>query len=375
MKYREIGKTGIHASVLGLGCMRLPVVEGENSIDSKAATEMLHEAIDSGINYIDTAYPYHNGMSEVFLGEALKNGYREKVTLITKLPIWLCEKEEDFDRYLNEQLSRLQTDVIDIYLLHAVNQERWDQIVKIGIFDFIEKAKKDGRIKHIGFSFHDQYSTFETVLNAYPWDVCMLQLNYMDMQEQAGYAGLKAAEEKGVPVIVMEPLKGGLLASPSDDIRAIWTAVEPSWSPVEWAFRYIANEPNVKVVLSGMSNMAQLRENIDIANRLDAHSLSDKHLQTVEEVRKTYVEKIKVPCTQCQYCMPCPFGVDIPRAFTYYNRASIFNAYESLKQQYLMNVPEASRADCCVSCGACEPKCPQNISIIQCLTDVKSAFV
>lgn len=375
MRYRAIGKTGIEASVLGFGCMRFPILEGDSSkIDKDEAKAMLRYAIDHGVNYIDTAYPYHGGNSEAFVGEALSDGYREKVNLITKSPSWLIATEDDFEKYLDEQLARLKTDCIDIYLLHALNAKSWENYLKLNVFKAIESAKAKGKIKHIGFSFHDEYPVFERILDAYPWDLCMIQLNYMDTEEQAGMKGLLYAESKEIPVIVMEPLKGGMLASPSEEIMALWAKENPNRSPIEWALRYLMHFQNVKVVLSGMSTMAQLKENLDIANRLEEGAMTASELETVEAVKKAYASKIKVKCTQCEYCMPCPFGVEIPKAFTYLNRANIYNAYDAIKGQYNSMIKAEGKASKCVACGACEPKCPQAIPIIESLKEVVSAF-
>jgi len=375
MKTRVIGKTGIEASILGLGCMRLPLAEdGTGKIDKTQAIELIRYAIDSGVNYIDTAYPYHDGESERIVGEALKDGYRDKINLITKSPSWLIKSKEDFHKYLDEQLEKLQTDHLDIYLLHALNRERWDNYLKNGLFEAIETAKKQGKIKHIGFSFHDEFPVFKDIIDAYPWEVCMLQLNFMDMDEQAGLKGLKYAEENGVPVIVMEPLKGGMLATPSDDINALWKSHTEAYSAVEWALRYISNFENVKVVLSGMSNLAQLKENIEIADRLIPDNLDQVALDLVARVQASYKSKIQVPCTQCAYCMPCPHGVEIPKAFTFFNKAHIFNTLETVKADYRSQMSPQSKAENCVACGACEPKCPQKIEIIKMLQKVTTAF-
>lgn len=375
MRYRTIGKTGIEASVLGFGCMRFPIIDDDSSkIDIPKAKEMLRYAIDKGVNYIDTAYPYHGGTSEAFVGEALSDGYRDKVTLITKSPSWLIETEDDFEKYLDEQLKRLKTSCIDIYLLHALNAKSWANYQKVNVFKAIEKAKLEGKIKHIGFSFHDEYPVFKEIIDAYKWDVCMIQLNYMDTEEQAGMKGLLYAESKDIPVIVMEPLKGGMLASPSEEIAAIWKKETPNRSPIEWALRYLMHFPNVKVVLSGMSTMEQLLENLDISDRLEEGAMTESQLKTVEEVKIAYASKIKVKCTQCEYCMPCPFGVEIPKSFTYLNRANIYNAFEAIKGQYNSMIKEEGKASKCVACGACEPKCPQSIPIIASLKEVVEAF-
>lgn len=375
MKYRVIGNTGLEASVLGLGCMRLPV-EGEDAskIKKEEAIEMIRYAIDNGINYIDTAYPYHGGESERVVGEALKDGYREKAILITKSPGWMIKTQADFHKYLDEQLEKLGTDHLDIYLLHALNKNTWAMYKEIDVFTAIEEAKAKGKIKHIGFSFHDEFEVFEEIINAYHWELCMLQLNFMDMGEQAGLKGLKLAEEKGIPVIVMEPLKGGMLANPSDEVNQIWNSYPEKRSAVEWALRYVANFSNVKVVLSGMSSLEQIKNSLSIADQLTVGNLDAKGLEVIEQVKNAYASRVQVPCTDCKYCVPCPQGVQIPRAFTFYNRAHIFNQIEAVKGQYNSQVPAEAKAGQCIECGLCEPKCPQKIQIIDSLKRVALAF-
>ena len=273
MLYRKLGKTGEKVSILGFGCMRFPTLDGSHDkIDEPLATEMLHHAIDHGVNYIDTAYPYHaaspteGGMSEIFVGNALKNGYREKVNLATKLPIWLVQSREDMDRYLNEQLQRLQTNHIDFYLLHGINQRFWEILKEFDVFEFLDSAIEDGRIKYAGFSFHDEFKVFREVVNSYNWSFCQIQYNYMDEDFQAGKTGLKYADDKGIGTIIMEPLRGGCLTKNiPDDIQAIWNEAEVKRSPAEWALRFLWDKPEVDVVLSGMSNMEQVRENLEIS--------------------------------------------------------------------------------------------------------------
>lgn len=372
---RVIGKTDIESSVLGLGCMRLPIIGDDASmIDEAKAIDMIRFAIDHGVTYIDTAYPYHGGNSEGLVGKALNDGYRERVTLVTKSPGWLIETKADFFKYLDEQLEKLQTDSLDIYLLHALNKDRWDMYKRIDVFSAIAEAKSLGKIKHIGFSFHDEYEVFEEIVDAYEWDVCMLQLNFMDMDEQAGMRGLNYAAAKGLPVIVMEPLKGGMLASPSEDIALMWASYSEMRSPVEWALRYVSNFENVKVVLSGMSTLEQIKENIDLADKLTVGNLDEAGERLVERVREAYQSKIKVPCTQCKYCVPCPQGVEIPRVFTAYNKAHIYDTMASTKAAYHANFSKEAKAENCVACGECEPKCPQKIEIINKLKEVAEAF-
>lgn len=375
MKFRELGKTTINSSILGLGCMRLPIVEGKaHQIDEEKAIELIRYAIDHEVTYIDTAYPYHGGNSETIVGKALKDGYRERVTLITKSPSWLIEQPSDFEKYLDEQLEKLQVSCLDIYLLHALDKKRWENYKKIDIFNEIDKMKAKGKIKHIGFSFHDGYETFEEIIKAYNWDVCMIQFNYMDINEQAGLKGVQLASDLGIPMVVMEPLKGGMLATPSDDILDLWQESPRKWSPVEWSLRYIANFENVKVVLSGMSNLDQLKENLEIADRLEASSLSEEDHAMISKVREAYNKKVQIPCTDCKYCVPCPHGVEIPRVFALYNRGNMFNNFEGANSSYQAFLAPEAKASNCVACGECEPKCPQQIQIIERLKTAKAYF-
>lgn len=253
MQYRNMTKDKIKVSQLGFGCMRFPTLGGDSgSIDKYLSKEMIHYAIDNGVNYIDTAYPYHQGNSEAFVGEALKDGYREKVYLATKLPVWLTEEYSDFEKYLDEQLENLQTDHIDFYLLHALSRDRFDQIVDLKVFEFLEVAKEKGKIKYVGFSFHDELNVFKEIIDSYPWDFCQIQLNYMDREYQAGLEGLKYANDRDISVVIMEPIKGGKLSRASEEIQKIWNEYDEYRSPSEWALRWLYDLPGVGVVLSGM---------------------------------------------------------------------------------------------------------------------------
>ncbi len=374
MRYRRLGETGREVSILGMGAMRFPVLEGDNGrIDEERAIGLIRQAIDGGVNYIDTAYPYHEGMSEALVGKALTDGYRERVTLVTKCPVWLIESPEDFDRYLDEQLERLQTDSIDIYHMHALGKSRWDRINAHDFQSFVERAKESGKIKHIGFSFHDDAETFEKILTSYPWEVCMIQFNYMDQDEQATLSGLRLAGERGVPVIVMEPLKGGLLANPPEDILEILNGGDKTHDAVEWALRWVGQFSEVKVVLSGMSDEEQVAQNLAIAASNVPGNLTEDERQRVEAAKAALDARVKVPCTDCKYCLPCPYGVDIPENFKRYNRASIFDTLEQEREAYgALDV--ALRANQCQACGACEPKCPQNIAIIEELKHVRETL-
>lgn len=368
MEYRVFSKIEKPVSLFGIGCMRLPVINkgNETVIDEDEAIRMIRYGIDNGVNYIDTAYPYHNGQSEILVGKALADGYREKVFLATKLPVWLVKEYNDFERLLDEQLKKLNTDHIDFYLLHAMNKERWEFVKKLNVFDFMEKARAAGKIKYICFSFHDDYDTFRDMIDGYDWDMCQIQLNIIDMYEQATVEGLKYAGSKGIPVVIMEPLKGGKLATGiSPEIEAIWNRATVKRTPVEWAFRWLYNFPEVAVILSGVSNMEQLQDNIRIFSDAKANSMTDEELELVEEVRKVYHSKTKVPCTGCEYCMPCPQGVSIPYIFNLVNTAAMFNETEESMNNYKGLVDRQNDASRCVECGQCEAVCPQSIPIIE----------
>ena len=373
MKYRDFGRTNFKPSALGFGCMRLPQLPTEGGgIDEPEAAGMIHYAIDQGLNYIDTAWSYHGGQSEVFLGKVLQDGYREKVALATKMPSWLIEKQEDFDHYFSIQLERLQTDHIDFYLLHTLNQTHWDNYLKFNLFDWAEKQLADGKIRHLGFSFHDDYPVFEEIVTGYPhWDFCQIQYNYMDVDYQAGERGLKLAAEHGLGVVIMEPLKGGKLAIevPPDPVKNVFDRAETPRKPAEWALQWLWNQPEVGVVLSGMSTMEQLKQNLASASRSGVGSLSVSDVSIIEDARNAWQGLAPVACTHCEYCLPCPNGVLIPQIFEIYNTAMMYGQQERGKKTYQNQVPEASQADACVECGACESLCPQHLTIIDYLKD------
>lgn len=371
---REMGKTGEKVSALGFGCMRLPTRD-DQSIDVDEATRMLRFAIDNGVDYVDTAWGYHNGQSEPFVGSALQDGYRDKVNLATKLPSWLIKCREDMDYYLNEQLRRLRTDVIDFYLIHALNRRYWKNLKEHDIFEFMDSALASGRIRHIGFSFHDTLDVFKEIIDSYGWEFCQIQYNFVDTEHQAGLEGLKYAAGKGIGVAVMEPLRGGKLATNvRDDILSIWTSSGIDRTPAAWALRWVWNDPDVGVVLSGMSTMDQVRENIETAREASPYSMSSSELAIVDRVREEYKKRIKVSCTGCSYCMPCPSGVAIPTCFDFFNDAYMFDSIEDHKKAYLRSVKKENRASLCVECGRCEELCPQNIPIIEQLKEVSSLF-
>ncbi|NGM80858.1 aldo/keto reductase [Paenibacillus sp. 7124] len=384
MLYRKYGKTNEMVSVLGFGCMRLPVIDGNaRNIDDDKAIAMLRYGIDNGINYVDTAYPYHGdgmggpGESEPFVARALKDGYRDKVNIATKLPSWLIRTREDMDRYLNEQLERLETDHIDFYLVHALNAGTWKTVKELGIFEFLDSAVKDGRIRYPGFSFHDELPVFKEIVDAYDWTFCQVQYNYLDEYFQAGIEGLEYAAAKGIGIAVMEPLRGGkLVRDIPDSVQAAFDKADIKRTPAEWALRWVWNNPDVAVTLSGMSTLEQVEENLKIANEAHSGSLSKQELDIVEEARTAF-RQTRVSCTGCAYCMPCPAGVNIPGNFTYINEYYFLDNEKqknALKETYAARISEKGRASQCVECGTCEEHCPQNLPIIEELKHVAEVF-
>ena len=379
MQYRKFGNLGFEISTFGFGTMRLPLQKDTSDaarIDEAEAIAMIRAAVDSGVNYVDTAYPYHGGNSERLVAKALRDGYRDKVKLATKLPTWLVKTPADFDRLLDEQLGKLATDHIDFYLLHALDEERWDNLQKNGVFDFIARAKKSGKVRRIGFSFHDRLPVFRKIIDAYPWDMCQIQFNFLDIDYQAGEAGLRYAASRGIPVVVMEPLRGGnLVKNIPDEVRQAWDAAPVRHTPAEWAFRWVCNHPEVKVVLSGVSTMEQTMDTARILSGAFPDSMTPEELATVDRVREIYRRRIRVGCTGCRYCMPCPKGVDIPDVFQAYNNASLFDLpAETRRRQYANLERDQSDVSRCVRCGACEAKCPQHILIREKLREAERAL-
>jgi hypothetical protein len=378
MLYRTMKKADPKLSILGFGCMRLPVM-ADGQIDENQATGMIRYAIDHGVNYVDTAYPYHNGQSEPFVGRALAGGYREKVNLATKLPSWLVTSRKDMDKYLDEQLGRLNTDHIDFYLVHGLNAPFWENLSALGVTEFLDDAIADGRIRYVGFSFHDNTALFKEIVDSYDWTFAQIQFNFMDEQYQAGTVGLKYAAKKGLGIVVMEPIRGGLLARNLRGISEIWQTAETRHDPAEWALRWVWNHPEVTVVLSGMSSPEQVRQNVALAKTGIMGSLTKKELSLFAKVKKELKKRIIIPCTGCRYCTPCPHGVSIPECFEMFNRGHIYEDDEDARQHYTMflggffdGIPHY--ASCCQECGECEEKCPQALPIRENLKKVADYF-
>ena len=369
MLYRKMPKNGDELSVLGFGCMRFTVKE-DGSIDEKIATKHVRYAIDHGVNYVDTAWPYHMGQSEPFLGRALADGYREKVKLATKLPSWMLERREDMDYFLNSQLDKLKTDHIDYYLIHALVGELWDNVEKLGVIDFLDKAKSDGRIVNAGFSFHGSADDFKRIVDAYDWDFCQIQYNFLDEKNQAGTEGLEYAASKDLGIVIMEPLRGGNLTSPVPSaVKEIWDAAPTKRTAAEWALRWVWHHPEVTVVLSGMNKETHIEENITMADKAYPNSLTEAELQLVKKVELKYRKLMKVGCTGCRYCMPCPEGVNIPLCFETYNNLYMSDSTDETKFLYaarlggILSVGGPEFASQCVQCGKCLEKCPQHLDI------------
>jgi predicted aldo/keto reductase-like oxidoreductase len=368
VQYRKFGTLDWNASALGFGCMRLPTTDDQRNspdIDEPEAIRMIRHAIDNGVNYFDTAYPYHAGQSELVLGRALRDGYREKVKLATKLPTWLVNAPEDFDRLLNEQLEKLQTSYIDFYLFHALDQARWQNFVlRHGLLAKAAAAIADGRIRHLGFSFHGAFADFEEILNGTDlWSFCQIQYNYVDIENQAGTRGLQLAAAKGLAVVVMEPLMGGRLADPPPEIRESMDRFPIQRSPARWALDWLWNQPEVTVVLSGMSTMQQVEQNLAFATESRIGFFTPAESALIGEAREKYQARIVIPCTRCGYCMPCPTGLDIPANFELFNYANAFDDLPSAQFRYKAFLTEAQRSSSCINCGICETLCPQNIAI------------
>ena len=370
MHYRNFTKNNIQVSSLGFGCMRFPTLDNDSSkIDEEKSIEMIRYAIDNGVNYLDTAYPYHGGNSEYVVGKSLKDGYREKTYIATKLPSWLINNYEDFDKYLDEQLEKLDTKYIDFYLLHSLNKAYWDKLKTLDVFKFVEEAKRDGKIKYIGFSFHDELDLFKQIVDSYDWDFCQIQLNYVDRNYQAGEEGLKYAYNKGISVVIMEPVKGGKLAAPSDEIKSLWELNEIKRTPTEWALRWVLNHKEVSILLSGMSTLDQVKENIKIVSEINENNLDKKEIGLIDRVTNIYQKKVKVGCTSCEYCLPCPEKISIPDVFQLYNELYVFGTEKNSKNIYKSYIKKEIDASKCIECGKCESMCPQNIEIRRHLKD------
>jgi predicted aldo/keto reductase-like oxidoreductase len=380
MEYRKVPKTGEELSAIGYGCMRLPSRLG--SIDETKAEEQFFYAISQGVNYFDTAYPYHNGNSEKFIGKFFSKHpqLRQQVKIATKLPPWAVRKRSDMDRIFTEQLERLQSDYVDYYLVHGImDQKVWDRMKELGIIEFLDEIKASGRAKNIGFSFHSDIDTFKNIIGDYDWSMCQIQYNYLDETIQAGTEGLKYAAEKDIAVVIMEPLRGGNLAGKMPaEAQKVWNDAPQKRSAAEWALRWIWNHGEVTCVLSGMNEEAHIRENIKTAATAPVGHLSEEELSRIGMVKAVFERLVKVPCTGCSYCMPCPAGVNIPGCFSWYNSKALFGGFDS-RVMYIVQMgglmdEKPSKASQCIGCGKCETHCPQHIEIRQELKNVSKSM-
>lgn len=378
MLYRTMAKSGDSLSILGFGCMRLPQKKGQpgtGKIDEERAARQIRYAIERGVNYIDTGMMYHMGRSEPFLGSVLADGYRDRVHLATKLPPWSVRVKDDMDRILTAQLEKLKTDHIDYYLIHGVVRAGWEKMKNLHVLEFFDACRRSGRILHAGFSFHDDADLLKEIVDAYDWEFCQIQYNYLDEENQAGTAGLKYAAAKGLGVVVMEPLRGGNLAKKVPAVEKVWHESAVPRTPAEWALRWVWNHPEVTVVLSGMNDEKQVEENIRIANEAHADSMTDEELRIVGKAAQTYRGLMKVGCTGCRYCMPCPAGVDIPLCFEMQNNMRLFGERGFARLNYLLRAGGLtgigrSYASLCKECGKCSKACPQHLPISKLLKDV-----
>ena len=376
MQYRQLGKTGDKVSILGFGCMRFPRAGGR--VDEKRAERLVHSAIEQGVNYVDTAYLYFG--NEAIVGNILSKGYRDKVLLATKMPPVQITARRDMDRILDTELERLKTDRIDYYLMHNIMSiEAWERLKQLGVLEFLEEAKAAGKIRRVAFSSHGTKEQFMRLVDDYPWDMAQIQYNYFDEHNQAGREGMTYAASKGLGIVIMEPLRGGYLVNklPSE-VTDLFDRAPEKRSPAEWGLRWVWNHPEVSLLLSGMNTEAQLEENLRIAGDMTPGALTERELMMFSEVKTVIAGKVKVPCTGCAYCMPCPAGVDIPGLFSIYNDKYIHKGLNR-ETSYLIRTSgfdggAKSYASLCRDCGACEKKCPQALPIRRHLREVSKEF-
>lgn len=371
MQYRPYGKAGFDVSLFGMGCMRLPRRQNEDGsmeIDKEKAIELIQYAADHGVNYFDTAYGYHREQSESLVGEALDGGYRERVHIATKQPFSVMKTKDNMRRNLENTLKKLRTDYIDMYLIHNIQTADWEAIKEMGVIEEFEKFKSEGLIRGIAFSYHGGFDTFKEVLDYYPnWDMCQVQQNLLDYDKEVTEKGIRYAGEKGVALVIMEPLRGGGLASVPASVQKLYDEFPVQRSSVEWAFRYLYDYPEVSTILSGVTTMEQLKDNIRIFSEPDAlpNVMTAEEKQLLRDVKAAYESIVTIPCTECEYCVPCPANVGIPRIFKSYNTGMMFGNFDNPQRSYMFLRNAGADASHCIECGACETKCPQHIEIMK----------
>ena len=365
MKYRNFGKLGIKGSAFGLGCMRFNgAASGDSIIDEQKAISLIRRAVDGGVTYLDTAYVYLDRTSEIVLGKALQDGYRDRVTIATKMPAEHVHNRAEMEALLDEELKKLQTDHIDFYLMHGINREKWEYFKSIGAPEFFDDMKKAGKIRYKCFSFHGPYDQFEFIIQDYDWDMVQIQYNFMDVENQAGTKGLELAGRLGIPVVIMEGLLGGRLAKAPDNVQALYDAFPVKRSPVEWAFRWLCNHPEIATVLSGCNEAEQIDDNLRIFDTVEPNIMSAEELKLMDDVRAAYLARTKIGCTGCRYCMPCPNGVNIPGTFSVWNSVSLYGIDPKQDWGFKAMLEKGETPENCVECGACEAACPQHLGII-----------
>ena len=373
MKYRKFGKLGITGSAFGLGCMRFNgKASGDSVIDEEKAIALIRRAIDGGVTYMDTAYVYLDRTSEIVLGKALQDGYRDKVMIATKMPAEWVHNREEMENLLENELMKLQTDHIDFYLMHGIDREKWEYFKSIGAPEFFEEKKREGKIRYKCFSFHGPYEEFEYILKDYDWDMVQIQYNIMDVENQAGKKGLELAGSMGIPVVIMEGLLGGRLAKAPANVQALYDSFPVRRSPVEWAFRWLCDHPQVATVLSGCNEAEQIDENLRIFDTVESGIMTKEERELMDRVRQAYLDRTKIGCTGCRYCMPCPNGVDIPGMFAAWNRAGLYETDPKNDFDLQQIVSRDETAHHCVECGACEAACPQHLPIIESLKEAQA---